>query len=190
MQRLSGLFHASDAVKADSFGLSAFSQETVGATPEMTDYYQKQLCEMNCGKILCSSFSTPIITAHLDVEDDADFARLVKGRIEKTLLGEVGHVLHIMCIDKYVPECSEEHIYNKASRCYPQISEYIEEVFLPDDCFILVKLSLERIRLLRLEVQTFLYHFPTPECTGPYLSILRRNVSDQVQELRYEKMHL
>ena len=35
---------------------------------------------------------------------------------------------------------------------YPQISEYIEEVFLPDDCFILVKLSLERIRLLRLEV--------------------------------------
>lgn len=33
--------------------------------------------------------STPIITAHLDMEDDADFARLVKGRIEKTLLGEV-----------------------------------------------------------------------------------------------------
>ncbi|KAA8581469.1 hypothetical protein FQN60_003050 [Etheostoma spectabile] len=66
------------------------------------------------------NISTPIITAHLDMEDDADFARLVKGRIEKTLLGE--------------------------------ISEYIEEVFLPDDCFILVKLSLERIRLLRLEV--------------------------------------
>ncbi|XP_043911596.1 DNA-directed RNA polymerase III subunit RPC1 [Protopterus annectens] len=66
------------------------------------------------------AISTPIITAHLDIDDDADFARLVKGRIEKTLLGE--------------------------------ISEYIEEVFLPDDCFILVKLSLERIRLLRLEV--------------------------------------
>ncbi|XP_077482360.1 DNA-directed RNA polymerase III subunit RPC1 isoform X1 [Stigmatopora argus] len=66
------------------------------------------------------NISTPIITAHLDVEDDSDFGRLVKGRIEKTLLGE--------------------------------ISEYIEEVFLPDDCFILVKLSLERIRLLRLEV--------------------------------------
>lgn len=40
-------------------------------------------------KVLCSPHSTPIITAHLDVEDDADFARLVKGRIEKTLLGEV-----------------------------------------------------------------------------------------------------
>nr|XP_033798341.1 DNA-directed RNA polymerase III subunit RPC1 isoform X2 [Geotrypetes seraphini] len=64
--------------------------------------------------------STPIITAHLDKDDDADYARLVKGRIEKTLLGE--------------------------------ISEYIEEVCLPDDCFILVKLSMERIRLLRLEV--------------------------------------
>ena len=34
-------------------------------------------------------FSTPIISAHLDVDDDADFGRLVKGRIEKTLLGEV-----------------------------------------------------------------------------------------------------
>ncbi|XP_015265208.1 PREDICTED: DNA-directed RNA polymerase III subunit RPC1-like, partial [Gekko japonicus] len=66
------------------------------------------------------AISTPIITAHLDTDGDPDFARLVKGRIEKTLLGE--------------------------------ISEYIEEVFLPDDCFILVKLSLERIRLLRLEV--------------------------------------
>ncbi|XP_053306455.1 DNA-directed RNA polymerase III subunit RPC1 isoform X2 [Spea bombifrons] len=66
------------------------------------------------------NISTPIITAQMDVDDDSDFARLVKGRIEKTLLGE--------------------------------ISEYIEEVFLPDDCFLMVKLSLERIRLLRLEV--------------------------------------
>ena len=46
--------------------------------------------------------------------------RMVKGRIEKTLLGEV--------------------------------SEYIEEVFLPDDTFLLVKLDLERIRLLKVEV--------------------------------------
>lgn len=61
---------------------------------------------MNRGKILCSLYSTPIITAHLDVEDDADFARLVKGRIEKTLLGEVGHVLCMMCIYKCVPEHS------------------------------------------------------------------------------------
>ncbi|KAH3863264.1 DNA-directed RNA polymerase III subunit RPC1-like [Dreissena polymorpha] len=71
---------------------------------------------MNASK----NISTPIITAHLDVDNDAEFARVVKGRIEKTELGEV--------------------------------SEYLEEVFLPDDCFILVKLDLERIRLLKLEV--------------------------------------
>lgn len=35
------------------------------------------------------NISTPIITAHLDVDDDQEFARIVKGRIEKTLLGEV-----------------------------------------------------------------------------------------------------
>jgi len=44
----------------------------------------------------------------------------VKGRIEKTTLGEV--------------------------------SEYIEEVMLPDDVFILVKLHMDRIKLLKLEV--------------------------------------
>ncbi|XP_021363401.1 DNA-directed RNA polymerase III subunit RPC1-like isoform X1 [Mizuhopecten yessoensis] len=71
---------------------------------------------INASKII----STPIITAQLEVDNDAEFARVVKGRIEKTTLGEV--------------------------------SEYMEEVFLPDDCFILIKLDLERIRLLKLEV--------------------------------------
>jgi len=64
--------------------------------------------------------STPIVTTHLEVDSDPEFARRVKGRIEKTSLGEV--------------------------------SEYIEEVMLPDDCFLLVKLSMERIKLLKLEV--------------------------------------
>ncbi len=64
--------------------------------------------------------STPIITVSLDNDRDPEFARRVKGRIEKTTLGEV--------------------------------SEYLEEVFLPDDCFLLVKLDIERIRLLKLEV--------------------------------------
>lgn len=118
-------------------------------------------------RVLCSPLSTPIITAHLDVEDDADYARLVKGRIEKTLLGEVVKT-HFTFINK--SEASDERRWLKDSiysgvasdKCRPvikfcsfcplQISEYIEEVFLPDDCFILVKLSLERIRLLRLEV--------------------------------------
>lgn len=35
------------------------------------------------------SISTPIITAPLEVDNDPDFARVVKGRIEKTTLGEV-----------------------------------------------------------------------------------------------------
>jgi DNA-directed RNA polymerase III subunit RPC1 len=64
--------------------------------------------------------STPIVTAILDDDRDAEFARRVKGRIEKTTLGE--------------------------------ISEYIEEVMLPDDVFILVKLHMDRIKLLKLEV--------------------------------------
>lgn len=64
--------------------------------------------------------STPIVTAILDNNTDPEFARRVKGRIEKTTLGEV--------------------------------CEYLEEVMLPDDCFILIKLHVERIRLLKLEV--------------------------------------
>ncbi len=35
------------------------------------------------------NISTPIITAQLEVDDDADIGRVVKGRIEKTRLGEV-----------------------------------------------------------------------------------------------------
>jgi DNA-directed RNA polymerase III subunit RPC1 len=64
--------------------------------------------------------STPIVTVCLDDDTDPEFARIVKGRIEKTTLGEV--------------------------------SEYIEEVYLPDDCFLLIKLDVERIRLLKLEI--------------------------------------
>ncbi|KAK0182168.1 hypothetical protein PV327_000331 [Microctonus hyperodae] len=64
--------------------------------------------------------STPIVEASLEDDTDAEFARRVKGRIEKTTLGEV--------------------------------TEYIEEVYLPDDCFLLIKLDTDRIKLLKLEV--------------------------------------
>merc|ERR1712059_163274 len=64
--------------------------------------------------------STPIVTTYLENDTDAEFCRKVKGRIEKTSLGEV--------------------------------SEYIEEVMLPDDCFLLIKLAVDRIKLLKLEV--------------------------------------
>ena len=32
------------------------------------------------------------------------------------------------------------------------MTEYFEEVFLPGDCFMLIKLDMNRIRLLKLEV--------------------------------------
>lgn len=44
---------------------------------------------INASKVI----STPIITAPLDVDDDPEFARVVKGRIEKTLLGEVARFI-------------------------------------------------------------------------------------------------
>lgn len=33
-----------------------------------------------------------------------------------------------------------------------KVSEYIEEVFLPDSCFILVKLAVDRIKLLKVRL--------------------------------------
>ncbi|XP_046382382.1 DNA-directed RNA polymerase III subunit RPC1 [Ischnura elegans] len=71
---------------------------------------------INASKVI----STPIITAFLENETSAEYARRVKGRIEKTTLGEV--------------------------------CEYLEEVYIPDDCFLVVKLDIDRIRLLKLEV--------------------------------------
>ena len=60
----------------------------------------------------------------------------------------------------------------------PQISEYIEEVFLPDDCFILVKLSLEQIRLLRLEVS------PVIKCVKEVIPFQSQDRCDELgQEL-------
>ena len=46
---------------------------------------------INASKVI----STPIITAQLEIDSDPEFARIVKGRIEKTLLGEVDtHTTH------------------------------------------------------------------------------------------------
>ena len=35
---------------------------------------------------------------------------------------------------------------------FSQVSTYLDEMFMPDDCFILIKLDIDRIRLLKLEV--------------------------------------
>jgi len=64
--------------------------------------------------------STPIITAHLVNSGNAISARIVKGRIEKTELGDV--------------------------------AEYIKEVYTPQGCYLSVKIDLEAIKALKLEV--------------------------------------
>ncbi|CAG9789529.1 unnamed protein product [Diatraea saccharalis] len=66
------------------------------------------------------NISTPIITAELLQPLDQEYARRVKGRVEKTTLGE--------------------------------ITTYIDEVYLPNECFLLIRLDAERIKLLCLEV--------------------------------------
>ncbi|CAG2111312.1 unnamed protein product, partial [Medioppia subpectinata] len=69
------------------------------------------------------TISTPVICAILRDNRDAEKARAVKMRIEKTTLGEV--------------------------------CEYLEEVVTRDDCFVLIKLTMDRIKLLNLEVDAY-----------------------------------
>lgn len=66
------------------------------------------------------AISTPIITARLVNPQDPEFARKVKGRIERTTLGEI---------------CT-----------------YIDDVYSAAECFLLIRLNYERIKLLQLEV--------------------------------------
>lgn len=89
--------------------------------------------------------STPLITTELTNNTDEVFARRVKGRIEKTYLG--------------------------------QISQYIEEVYETDDSYLLIKVDLERIKLLKLEV--------TP------MSIIDSIVTDKrMKKVRYNQLSL
>eukprot|EP00795_Rhopilema_esculentum_P008413 gene8413-14394_t len=83
------------------------------------------------------------IAAPLDVSNDIEAARVVKGRIEKTTLGE--------------------------------ICEYIEECFLPDSCYLLIKVDLNRVRLLKLEIDAYSIKFAL--CTAPKLKIKPQHVS-------------
>ncbi|KAK7603430.1 hypothetical protein V9T40_003429 [Parthenolecanium corni] len=66
------------------------------------------------------NISTPIITAYLENDTDEEFARRVKGRIEKTILSEV--------------------------------CQYMEEVYTKSDGYLVIKLDMDRIKLLQLEV--------------------------------------
>jgi DNA-directed RNA polymerase III subunit RPC1 len=73
---------------------------------------------MNAAKTM----STPLITAKLEgkYQTEEGEARRIKGRIEKTTLGEV--------------------------------CRYLEEVVLPDEFFIIVRVDISRIKLLKLEL--------------------------------------
>ena len=66
------------------------------------------------------NISTPIITAKLVNDKNVTSARIVKGRIEKTLLGDV--------------------------------AEYIQEVYKATECYVSVKLDLDAINTLQLEI--------------------------------------
>ena len=62
-------------------------------------------------------------------------------------------IIIIICVCMFVcmHVCTTTHIA-AATHCmnFLQVTEYFEEVYLPDDCFILVKLDLDRIRLLKV----------------------------------------
>ena len=62
-------------------------------------------------------------------------------------------IIIIICVCMFVcmHVCTTTHIA-AATQCmnFLQVTEYFEEVYLPDDCFILVKLDLDRIRLLKV----------------------------------------
>eukprot|EP00794_Sanderia_malayensis_P012251 gene12251-13513_t len=56
-----------------------------------------------------------------------------------------------------------------------EICEYIEECFLPDSCYLLIKIDLNRIRLLKLEVDADLIKLSL--CVAPKLKIKPQHVS-------------
>lgn len=83
------------------------------------------------------NINTPIITCKL-VNSDSDIsARIVKGRVEKTLLGDVSG-LFILAL--------------ALTNDYFQIAEFIEEVYCSDNCYLEVKIDLKTVRALQLEL--------------------------------------
>ncbi|XP_064391551.1 DNA-directed RNA polymerase III subunit RPC1-like isoform X2 [Halichondria panicea] len=97
------------------------------------------------------AISTPIITALLVTDTDPEQARVVKGRIEKTLLGEV--------------------------------ARYIEEVYEPDGCYVKICLDINRIQLLKLEINTWTVQFAL--CSAPKLKIKQKHVSIRSRAVMY-----
>ncbi|RUS34443.1 putative RPO31-DNA-directed RNA polymerase III, 160 kd subunit [Jimgerdemannia flammicorona] len=91
------------------------------------------------------NISTPVIKAELVSNQDVKAARIVKGRVEKTLLGDV--------------------------------AEFVEEVYTPDQCYIGLKLDVEAINKLQLEINV--YEVAHAIATAPKLKIGDANVHAQ-----------
>ena len=58
-----------------------------------------------------------------------------------------------------------------------EITEYLEEVFLPDDCFILIKLHLKRINLLKVTLMGMLVMNSELSGSGFESIFRRRNIN-------------
>lgn len=104
------------------------------------------------------TISTPIVTAVLVNDSDPEYARRVKGRIEKTTLSEV--------------------------------TECIEECYLPDDAFLLIKLSMDRINLLKLEVDAYSIRYSICTSRLKIKANLVSVVSDSIITIRPGKSSL
>ena len=59
-------------------------------------------------------------------------------------------VLHASLMNPYSGEEARAVKMRLEKTTLGQVCEYIEEVVLPDDCFVLIKLYLDRIRLLKV----------------------------------------
>jgi DNA-directed RNA polymerase III subunit RPC1 len=87
---------------------------------------------------------TPIINAKLINEENPVAARIVKGRIEKTELGD--------------------------------IADYIKEVYTPEGCYLVVKIDMETVNKLKLEVCDSKEKGPDGKSLGPTLEGIKRSI--------------
>lgn len=93
------------------------------------------------------TISTPIITANLIQNDNKTSARLVKGRIEKTTLGEV--------------------------------CEYIREVHTPEMSYVSIRLDMEIIRKLHLNIDAHTVRWSILHLVGSQRSPVLRGLKDK-----------
>lgn len=92
---------------------------------------------INSSKVI----STPIITAYLENDKDKEFARIVKARIEQTTLTEV-------CFEK----CFITIICKDLIPYLLQVCSFIDVVLDNTECYLLIHIDMNRIKLLQLEV--------------------------------------